>query len=102
MEELILKMHEEAMELKRDVAELSALIDAVERLMEAKEVEIAKRTWSKRQDVLEATVTNEDIKRALGYKYRRSICTEAEAILKEREDAERNRSSEDDEGSSAE
>ncbi len=102
MEELILKMHEEAMELKRDVAELSAMIDAVEKLMEAKEVEIAKRTWSKRQDVLEATVTNEDIKRALGYKYRRKICAEAEAILKEREDAECNRSSEDDKGSSAE
>ena len=100
MEELIYNMHKEAMELKGKVAELYGILDEIRDMICMEENKIARNSYNDRSDVEKAELKCADIRRALGDAVR--INREAEAILKEREDAERNRSSEDDKGSSAE
>ena len=100
MEELIMKMHEEAMDLQQAVTTMRGILDEIRDMICAEECRTARSSYNDKSDVERAQLRCEDIRRALGYAA--GICSEAQHILKEREDAERNRSSEDNKGSSAE
>lgn len=84
MEELILKMHEEAMELKQTVTELRCILGEVEDAISRKEVEAAENNWHNRRDVEKAEIKCSEIKRIIGM--RPGICAAADRILKEREE----------------
>ena len=100
MEELIMKMHEEAMDLQQTVTTMRGILDEIRDMICAEECRTARNSYNDKSDVERAQLRCEDIRRALGDAA--GICSEAQHILKEREDAERNRSSEDNKGSSAE
>ena len=84
MDELILKMHEEAMELKQTVTELRCIIGEVEDAISRQEVEAAENNWHNRRDVEKAEIRCSEIKRIIGM--RPGICAAADRILKEREE----------------
>ena len=84
MEELILKMHEEAMELKQTVTELKCIIDSIEDAIEKEEIETAENTWNNRDDVKKVKIRASDIKKLIGMNP--AICYKADSILKEREE----------------
>ena len=89
MDELFLKMHEEAMDLQEAVTELRCMIDDLSDAIEEREVEIAQRGYSdKREDVEDASIKCSKIKRIIGMGP--DICRIAEEILKakEKEDEE--------------
>lgn len=100
MEELIMKMHEEAMDLQQVGQMMKDILDELRDMICAEECRVAENPYNDKTDVERATLRCKDVRRALGDAA--GICEEAQHILKEREDAERNRSSEDDKGSSAE
>lgn len=100
MEELIMKMHEEAMDLQQAVTTMRGILDELRDMICAEECRVAENSYNDKSDVERATLRCKDVRRALGDAA--GICEEAQHILKEREDAERNRSSKDDKGSSAE
>lgn len=84
MEELILKMHEEAMELKQTVTELKCIIESIEDAIEREEIEAAENTWNNRDDVKKVKIRASEIKRLLGMTP--AICYKADKIMKEREE----------------
>lgn len=100
MEELILKMHEEALELQEAVTALRGVMDELRDLIVAEECKCARNSFMNRENVEDAELKCRDIRRALGDFP--GICKEAETILKEREDAKRKATSADDEGCPAE
>lgn len=84
MEELILKMHEESMELEQTVTELRCIIGEVEDAISRQEVEAAENNWHNRRDVEKAEIRCSEIKRIIGM--RPGVCAAADRILKEREE----------------
>ncbi len=84
MEELILKMHEEAMELKQTVTELRCILGEVEDAISREEVEAAENDWNNRRDVEKTKIRCSEIKRIIGM--RSGVCSAADRILKEREE----------------
>ena len=84
MEELILKMHEEAMELKQTVTELRCILGEVEDAISREEVEAAENEWNNRRDVEKTKIRCSEIKRIIGM--RPGVCAAADRILKEREE----------------
>lgn len=89
MDELFLKMHEEAMELKEHVTLLNCIIDDLSDAIEEREVEIAERSYSnRRENVEEADIKISKLKRIIGMS--QNITKKAEAILRAREEEEKN------------
>ncbi len=89
MDELFLKMHEEAMDLQKAVTELKFILGELEDAIDEQEVEIAQRDYcNKRSNVEEAEIKCSQIKRIIGMGP--DICRMAEEILKakEKEDEE--------------
>lgn len=84
MEELILKMHEEAMELQKAVTEFKAIMGNLKDAIERKEIAEADFTFADEKDVEKAKIELKEIKRIIGMKP--EICEEALKILKEREE----------------
>ena len=89
MDELFLKMHEEAMELQKTVTEIRLILGELEDEIADREVEIAQRSYSnKREDVEDASIKCSKIKRIIGIS--QNITKKAEAILRAREEEARN------------
>lgn len=89
MDELFLKMHEEAMELQEAVTGLRCMIADLSDAIEEREVEIAQRGYSdKREDVEGASIECSKIKRIIGMN--QNITKKAEAILRAREEEAKN------------
>lgn len=89
MEELILKMHEEAMELQKAVTEFKAILGNLQDAIERKEIAEADYSFTSAKDVENAKIELKEIKRIIGMKP--EICKEALEILKSRkEDKEGN------------
>ena len=89
MDELFLKMHEEAMDLQEAVTELRCMIDDLSDAIEEREVEIAQRGYSdKREYVEDASIKCSKIKRIIGMN--QNITKKAEAILRAREEEAKN------------
>lgn len=84
MDELILKMHEEAMNLQKTVTELRCILGEVEDAISREEVEAAENNWHNRRDVEKTVIRCSEIKRIIGM--RPGICAAADRILKEREE----------------
>ena len=84
MDELILKMHEEAMDLQKAVTELRCILGEVEDAISREEVEAAENDWNNRRDVEKTKIRCSEIKRIIGM--RPGVCAAADRILKEREE----------------
>lgn len=83
MEELFLKMHEEAMELQQEVTEFKAILGNLVDAIEREEIARAGFSFSNEEDVKNARIECREIKRIIGMKP--DICKEALKILKEEE-----------------
>ena len=83
MEELFLKMHEEAMELQKANIELGCMITQLADAIHDIEVQRANNSYMDRKDVVEASLECSLIKRIIGMMP--DICEDAQKILKERE-----------------
>ena len=83
MDELFLKMHEEAMELQKANIELGCMITQLADAIHDVEVQRANNNYMDRKDVVEASIECSLIKRIIGMMP--DICEDAQKILKERE-----------------
>ena len=83
MEELILKMHEETLEMQRSVSEMSCMISQIAQEVCDAEVERAGNKYYDRDNVKDSGVNCQKIRRILGMG--QDICEKADKILKERE-----------------
>lgn len=84
MEELILKMHEEAMELQKAVTEFKAILGNLQDAIERKEIAEADYSFTSEKDVENAKIELKEIKRIIGMKP--EICREALEIMKGRKE----------------
>ena len=83
MEELILKMHEEAMNLEREAAQYRCLFEILMDLINDAEIEVAEHSWTTRKDVEKAEVECSKIRRIIGM--RPNFCKKVEELLLEKE-----------------
>lgn len=86
MEELILKMHEETLQMQKVVSEMSCMISQLQDAIKEVEIAEAKKDWRKREDVEEASISCSKIKNIIGMMP--DICQTADEILKKRENGE--------------
>ena len=86
MEELILKMHEETLEMQRQVSEMSCMITKLADEIHDIEVQRANNSYMNRKDVKEASIECSRIKRIIGMMP--DICEDAEKILQKKENGE--------------
>ena len=86
MDELFLKMHEEAMELQKANIELGCMITQLADAIHDIEVQRADNSYMNRKDVVEASIECSKIKRIIGMMP--DICEEAEKILQKKENGE--------------
>lgn len=84
MEELILKMHEEAMELQKAVTEFKCMFENLADAIGKVEIEEAQYSWNSEKDVVMAKISCSEIKRIIGMGP--DICRTAEEILKFKEE----------------
>ena len=87
MEELILKMHEETLEMQKEISEMSCMISQLADAIHDEEVKRAKNGYMDRKDVEESTLECRTIKRIIGMMP--DICQTADEILKKRENGEK-------------
>lgn len=87
MEELILKMHEETLEMQKEISEMSCMITQLADAIYDKEVERAKNGYMDRKDVEESSLECRLIKRIIGMMP--DICETAEKILQAKENGEK-------------
>ena len=83
MEELILKMHEESMELQKAVTEMRYILYDLQDEIEEREIESASCDWNDRKDVEKVSISVSKIKRIMGMSP--DICKRANEILKKKE-----------------
>lgn len=95
MEELILKMHEEAMELQEENERYRCTFEVLMDLIESAEIEDAKCSWTTREDVEHTKVECSKIKRIIGMKP--NFCKKVEELLLEKEKASKEEVSKDEE-----
>ena len=86
MEELILKMHEETLQMQKEVSEMSCMILQLEDAISEVEISEAQMDWRTREDVENARIEISKIKRIIGIG--QTLCKEADEILKKRENRE--------------
>jgi hypothetical protein len=95
MEELILKMHEEAMSLEREAAQYRCLFEILMDLINDTEIEAAEYSWATRKDVEKAKVECSKIRKIIGMKP--NFCKKVEELLLEREKTSKEEVSKDEE-----
>ena len=87
MEELILKMHEETLQMQREISVMSCMITQLEDAIHDEEVKRAKNGYMDRKDVEESILECRLIKRIIGMMP--DICETAEKILQAKENGEK-------------
>ena len=86
MDELFLKMHEEAMDLQKTVTEMKCILTNLQDAIELEEIDRAGCKYMSRRDVESASVDCKTLRRIIGLGP--DICRAAEEILKQKENAE--------------
>lgn len=95
MEELILKMHEEAMDLQQEAERYRCVFGILEDLIIDAEIKEAESSWTTRRDVEHAKVECSKIKRIIGM--RPTFCKKVEELLLEKEKASKEEVQKDEE-----
>lgn len=83
MDELFLKMHEEAMYLQQTVTEMKCILTNLQDAIETEEIDRASNKYYDRKDVEIASIECRKLKKIIGMAP--EICKKADELLKERE-----------------